>query len=871
MASTVAGRQAVARAPGLVARRTPAEGWISVVLHAALLVVMADAIGRVEQRERLGILVPLALGGGLIGLTLAKTRSVDLFAHLTAFVFGVTAAVGVTAVRYGDLGGGWRTTLDRLELRAERLYTSLEQSKPLEDDLLVAVIGITIWLVGYSSAWMLYRRRWLGPSVMLPGVVILTSLGLDRDASSAPIFAYLVVAMVLAARHFAFRRQQDWRRARIAAPATLPARFLTSGIVVAALAVTVGIMLPVQAPDRVLNSVSDRADETWRDIARVWERLSIGDGDGGKASTYAEFPDSFRIGDPINLSHDPVAYLAADQPSYLALRRYNVYDGHNWSSDVDSTFRFPTDDDDTRATRATFLPGQPVTLSPEVMRDRQSETGLLTVVRQFGGLIFTIDTHSYSSVPTTVLLGWRKLDDVTIPIDDVEAGSVPVDLFSLLALLQQAHFQAVAGGGEPSVAPAELAAQIASARESLRLDYPLETRLELVDGRAVLHVSGRLPIYDDIEAVFANDLGSVSSNYFVTGLRSLAEPEALRGAGDDYPEYVRDRYLQLPVTITDRTRQLATDLATSVNASNPFDVAMALQEYLRATYPYVLNPPTPPDDSDFVDDFLFETRQGRCEHYATAMVVMLRSLGVPARLVSGYQRGELDASGTSYVYREDQAHTWVEAFFPGYGWIPFEPTPSEDELTYGDDPAGPTPTPPPTPTPTPIPTPQPTPSVEASATPVAAPVQESKPDDPIYRRLIDRLSWLPVLVSLLTIGLACGLAIAWLWGLRGLRPGAALYARALRIGRFWGVRPDPTMTPVEFASEFGRSVPGARSAIRAVAEIYTEEQYGNRGASVANVSAGRAAWRELRRTLIGWRPWRRGRAVQPRRREAGGD
>src|SRR5688572_27252419 len=94
MASTAVGRQAISQAPRLVARRTPAEGWISVVLHAALLVVMAEAIGRVEQRERLGILVPLALGGGLIGLTLAKTRSVDLFAHLTAFVFGITAAVG---------------------------------------------------------------------------------------------------------------------------------------------------------------------------------------------------------------------------------------------------------------------------------------------------------------------------------------------------------------------------------------------------------------------------------------------------------------------------------------------------------------------------------------------------------------------------------------------------------------------------------------------------------------------------------------------------------------------------------------------------------------------------------------------------------
>lgn len=870
MASTAAGRQAIARAPASVDRWSPTEGWISVVLHAALLVLMADSIGRVEHRERIAILVPLALGGGAIGLTLAKTRTVDLFAHLTAFVWGVVAAVGITAVRYGDLGGGWRASLDRLEVRAERLYRSLEQSKPLEDDLLVAVIGITIWLVGYSSAWMLYRRRWLGPSVMLPGVVILTSLGLDRDASSAPIFAYLVVAMVLAARHFAFRRQQDWRRARIAAPTTLSSRFLASGVVVGAIAVTVGILLPVQAPDQVLNSVSDRADQTWQEIAKQWNRLSIGGGKGDSAGTYPQFPDSFRIGAPINLPHDPVAILSAQQPSYLALRRYNIYDGHTWSTDVDSTFRFPTDGDNVHATRATFLPGQPVTLSPEVTRDRESDAGLLTVLRQKEGLIFTIDTHSQSSVSTTVLLSWRQFDDLAIPVNDVDSQTIAPDLYSLLALLQKATFQAVPGGAEPIVVQPELAAQIASARDSLRAAYPVETRIELVNGEAVLHVSGRLPVYDDIEAVFADDPNQVSSQYFVYGLRSIADPNDLRAASNDYPQYVRDRYLQLPTSVTQRTRDLAQQVVGDAGASNPFDQAMALQDYLRATYPYELNSPPPPEDKDFVDDFLFETKTGRCEHYATAMVVMLRSLGVPARLVSGYHRGDPNPGGDGYIYREDQAHTWVEAFFPDYGWIPFEPTPSENAFAYGDQPTNPTPAAQPTPLPTPTPTPEPTPTAEAAPSPVAGPVETNKPDDPFYQRVLDRLSWFPTLITLVTLALALVLAFAWLWGLRGLRPGAALYARALRIGRFWGVRPDPTMTPVEFASEFGRTVPGARSAMRAVAEIYTEEQYGNRETSVSAASAGRSAWRELRGTLLRWRPWRR-RSVQSRRWEAGGD
>jgi hypothetical protein len=859
MVSAAIGRSAIPQTPARTGRRAPVEGWVSVVLHAALLVVMAEAIGRVDQHERFGILVPLALGGGATGLTLAKTRSVDLFAHLTAFVLGLVAAVGLTAVRYGDVGGGWRESLHQLDLRGERLYWSLEQSKPLEDDLLVAVIGITIWLVGYSSAWMLYRRRWLGPSIMLPGVVILTSLGLDRDASASPIFAYLLIAMVLAARHFAFRRQQDWRRAGIAAPPTLPGRFLTAGTLVAALAVSVGIVLPVQAPDSVLNSVSDQAERSIRWIEREWNRYAPGGSNGGQAGTYPEFPDSFRIGAPIDPSHDPVAILKAGRPTYLALRRYNVYDGHNWSTDVDATFRLPGDAVNVHATRATFLPAQPVTLSSEVTGDREADTGVVQVLRPKDGLIFTIDTHSMASEPTTVLLGWRKLDDLTIPIDSVDAATVPVDLYSLLALLQKATLAPDPNGGEPAVAQPDLAAQIAKAREALRLDYPLETRLELVDGHPVLHVTGRLPVYDDIEAVYSGNPAQTGSQYLVTGLRSTAEPAELRSAGDGYPQYVKDRYLQLPDTVTPRTRELAAQIAAAASAGNPFDQAVAIQEYLRATYAYVLNSPVPDPNLDFVDDFLFETKEGRCEHFATAMVVLLRSLNVPARLVSGYHVGDYDPVAHGYVYREDQAHTWVEVFVPGYGWIPFEPTPSENEFSFGKDTAQPSPTPEPTVTPEPTPVPQPTPTVKAAPSPVAGPIDTTRNGDPFYRRLLDRLTWLPALVSLLTLIAALALAGAWLWGFRGLRPGAALYARALRIGRLWGVHADPTMTPVEYASEFARTVPVGRSAIRAVAEIYTEEQYGPHGTGVPDLSAGRSAWRELRGSLLRWRPWARRR------------
>lgn len=874
MVSPAVGRSQLAQKARLETQRSPVEGWGTVVLHACLLIFMAESIARADPDERVSMLIPLALGGGAIGFVLAKARTFDLLAHVTALVIGITAALLATSYHYGDFTGGWRATFANIETRSERLVETFSQSSQLDDDLLIATIGITLWLIAYCSAWMLFRRRWLGPAVMLPGVVILTSLGLDRDASANPVYAYLAVAMVLSARHFAFRRQLDWQRMRLSPPPALPGRFLRSGVIVALAAVTIGITLPVDAPAEVRDEVSQRATQGFESLQKQWQRLPFTKGDGEGAGNYTEFPEEFTIGSEINLTDEPVAILQARESEYLAARRYNVYDGHRWLSDVDATFRFPSDDEDLSVTPATFVPSQAVPLSPGFRRDRIENTGVISVFRQQGTMLFTIDSYVSSSEATTVIMGWRKLDDEVIPVNMVDANTPP-DLYALLTLLQRAEFRPSPNGGEPTATNAALAADIDAARQTLRNDYPVQTRVELVAGDAVLHVTGRLPIYDDIEVVYSSNQDQSSSQYQVSGLESEATPDDLRQASTEYPQYVRDRYLQLPASVTDRTRDLASQVAREADATTPFDQAMALQVHLRATYPYLLDSPPPPEDRDFVDDFLFVTRTGRCEHYATAMVVMLRTLGIPSRLVSGYSPGDVDPSYGGFLYLGTQAHTWIEAYFPGYGWIPFEPTPSEGELDYGTKSEAPVLTPTPTPTPTPTVetelTPTPEPEAVASPSPIAAPISGDSGQDPFYQRLLDRLPVLPTVLAIGLLGIGLCLALAWMWGLRGLRPGAALYARALRIARFWGVRPDPTLTPTEFASEVERAVPGTRGAMRAVAEMYSEEQYGPARMVTTRSGAERTAWRAMRGSLLRWRPWRKRSMSVRDHQEAAGD
>ena len=181
--------------------------------------------------------------------------------------------------------------------------------------------------------------------------------------------------------------------------------------------------------------------------------------------------------------------------------------------------------------------------------------------------------------------------------------------------------------------------------------------------------------------------------YQVRAALSSVTVAELRAAGSDYPDWVIDRYLQLPEEITPRTRQLAQQIAAGLD--NPYDIADAVTNYLRNNIEYTDFVPDLPSGQERVDWFLFDLRQGFCNYYATAEVVLLRSLGIPARIAVGFAQGERQteivrvitpgadegpippSSGSdiaTFIVRQRDAHAWPEVYFPGIGWVEFEPT-----------------------------------------------------------------------------------------------------------------------------------------------------------------------------------------------------
>ncbi len=181
----------------------------------------------------------------------------------------------------------------------------------------------------------------------------------------------------------------------------------------------------------------------------------------------------------------------------------------------------------------------------------------------------------------------------------------------------------------------------------------------------------------DVVALIANPPLHGGETFQVRSWVSTPTILDLKDSATNYPDYIKKLYLELPPNLSTRV----TDLAKQITAglSNPYDQTEAITDWLRKNIAYQIQIPPVPNNRDILDWFLFDLKQGYCNYYATAEVIMLRSLGIPARLAVGYAEGETQPGTNAFTVQRKDSHAWPEVYFSGYGWIEFEPTASQPQ------------------------------------------------------------------------------------------------------------------------------------------------------------------------------------------------
>ena len=388
---------------------------------------------------------------------------------------------------------------------------------------------------------------------------------------------------------------------------------------------------------------------------------------------------------------------------------------------------------------------------------------------------------------------------------------------------------------------------------SPRYLYIPQTGLDSMPIRLEVETHAGSPVEKNVITVRPEERLNEGDAYFGTMRLPIFTEVEIRSADTDYPDWVTEHYLELPDSLPDRVHSLVQEVTQG--AVTPYDKALAIERYLRdLEYTTDLTPPR--FDADRVDHFLFESKAGHSDHFASAMTVMLRSAGIPARLVSGFNTGVVDDETRTFVVREKDKHSWVETYFPGPGWIPFEPSPifepipqtAQDYLAITGLNGGAS-----------VSVPEFVPEESTAQETMEGP-NEDLPGGRLEGGEGGRPPPLSFTASpfgsgglLLITTMVAWIAALWLlWHrfiMRLPRP-ELTYFRMRRMAGLLAAQPEPTHTPLEFGSVLSRTVPEAREDIDYICNTYSRSIYGNSPISMMEGFRLRSAWNRVRKVLV---------------------
>jgi len=340
----------------------------------------------------------------------------------------------------------------------------------------------------------------------------------------------------------------------------------------------------------------------------------------------------------------------------------------------------------------------------------------------------------------------------------------------------------------------------------LAFDVPIKSEHLVVESGAT---RDELELY----AATAREVMAPGEVYRAQSAVSKAAEEQLRNAGYFYPRWVTETYLGLPDTLPERVQDLA--LEVSAASLNPYDQALALEAYLRTTLTYETDITAPPSGRDAVDYFLFDSQEGYCNYFSSAMVVMARSLGIPARVVAGYAPGVYQPGTDSWLITASEAHSWPQLYFPRYGWVDFEPTPAQPMVVRPEPPQ-----------PAAERTPGPAPAGPSGLGP-SLPEELDLPGGggALDLALPQETSRWPLVAAAAVLVMALSVYGFWYLPRRRMWPAERVYSDLIAAARLLGVRPRRSETPLEYSDRVSALVPEAADDVQTIVRGFCRVRY----------------------------------------------
>lgn len=782
------------------------DGSIGLILLGSLLAVGWSLQGA-DWAETPSLPFVVALGF-LTGFLLCRVRLPAPILLCAGIVVGLVTTLLLTSLLADSSG-----FVSRLQQTVERLmlWGSAAKGGGISADRLpfAFLLSTLAWLLAYVCAWLVFRFRSYWGAVIVSGAGLITNMSIADNTRMIEFGLFMLAALLLRVRMRTLEQQSERRWAVHDKGNRSGWRSMLDGTVLAAGVLAVSFVLPVGKDVRSFDGLYRVMHSPIEHFNGDFERLFAGLS-GKVPSAFRSFGEQMALGGSVKLSD--AAALIVESPSavYLRAHTYDTYTSAGWKTGPSETHEQVWAPGTADSVRENIVSNPPVSISVKPL----FPSGTVFVAGEVDSTDVPSQLESYSSPIYTInIWAGSSSGNAGLPqsIKDIEA-----EVQSAVLNLGMRRSPSINKDSLQKLMPADVVV----------LDITYQ-RIQPTQAR----IMRKQP--SPADAVSLKVKGEATANpYKMQVSLSQATADELRSSGTDYPGWVRDRYLQLPGTLPARVKAFAEQVTEG--APTPYDKAKAIETYLRVVYPYSLVMDPPPYNRDAVDYFLFTARKGCCDYFSSAMAVTLRTVGVPARVVAGYAPGEREKDGR-YLVRDRDAHSWPQAYFPGYGWIDFEPTPSRpvtavEETAQQDEQA------------------------DAVSSPTDVTGEEPPPDRTATPNISSWLSGGLRQVGRLWFLLLGGFLLAFLYawkrlGSDPLDPGDA-YRRLRLVGRMAGIPARPTATPYEYAGLIGGRWPEVRNDARRIADAYVRESYGGGAVTPADHTGASGGWRCIRSYLV---------------------
>jgi len=712
-----------------------------------------------------------------------------------------------------------------------------------DDPLPLSLWIITVcWLISYTAAWSIIRHKNIWWGILPSTITLVTVLSYLPDNFSFYFFMYITFAILLVAWLHGLQSPAPLRTLSSSEILSVSSINFGHSIWVALLLVITANFLPVTTI--LIDPLRKGYDQVHQPIEAIQEqfnRLFAGT-TGKKASSFPSFGKTLPFKGPLSFQGVIVFTATPSTPTYWGAQVYSEYTSSGWIASESTTIAVAPESPQPFTPYSTMRTQDHVlTLNfptttlfmPGIPANSDRATSLVIAENTVFKLNLTQISESSTSYPADIRLWKERISKLTsVPSYKNSQTHSISELFSQYfpanTQIQGATFASPSGASTLLIDQREN--DVESSSQDKIKDIILSHMLLTPDTLLTLSLS-RLPTSTpDIVSLRTTKRMSTGDQYFISSKTSTASAVALRTADQQQPPSVTDRYLQLPVSIPERIRLLAEGI--TANETNQYDKVVALQAFLRR-YEYNLTRDKHPHQSDAVDHFLFESKVGYCDDFASSLAIMARTLGIPTRIMAGYGPGVGEEYDDYSIIRDEDSHIWPEVFFTEYGWIAFEPTPKYSLPSRSS-------------TVSPSDTLEPEPDLTNDMTDISGDEelfdQEGMSLEGIfvgfsYENSLGLSFRAAALFSLLIVMIVFTMLYGtWRRMMKSLGNPARTYSLMCTLGRLAGVKLLPSMTPFEYANFLTRAIPSAARSIETVSNEYVLLAYAKPTQTLSNTS-----------------------------------